>query len=75
MPNPFFNRLVGNGGMNMPGPLGNLMNMISQYRQFKSQFQGDPKEQVQQLLNSGQMTQEQYNQLSNMAAQFQNFVK
>ena len=75
MPNPFFNRLVGNGGMNMPGPLGNLMNMISQYRQFKSQFQGDPREQVQQLLNSGQMTQEQYNQLSNMAAQFQNFVK
>ena len=75
MPNPFFNRLVGNGGMNMPGPLGNLMNMISQYRQFKSQFQGDPKEQVQQLLNSGQMTQEQYNQLSNIAAQFQNFVK
>lgn len=44
---------------------------MNQFQQFKSQFQGDPKEQVQQLLNSGKMTQEQFNQLSSMAQQFQ----
>lgn len=73
MANPLFSRF----GMNQPatGPFGNLFNMISQFRQFRSQFQGDPKEKVQELLNSGQMTQEQFNQLSQMASQFQNIVK
>ena len=69
MGNPFFNRF--NRGNQMPGPFGNARNLMNQFQQFKSQFQGDPREQVQQLLNSGQMTQEQFNQLSSMAQQFQ----
>lgn len=70
MGNPFFNRF-GNRGNQTPGPMGNMQNLMSQFQQFKSQFQGDPREQVQELLNSGKMTQEQFNQLSNMAQQFQ----
>ena len=49
-------------------------NMLSQFNQFKQNFQGDPKQQVQDLLNSGQMTQEQFNKLSQMATQFQNMM-
>lgn len=75
MANPLFNRFGGGMSQAPSGPFGNLFNMINQFRQFKSQFQGDPREQVQQLLNSGQMTQEQFNQLSQMASQFQNIVK
>ena len=70
MGNPFFNRFS-NRNNQMPGPFGNAQNLMNQFQQFKSQFQGDPKAQVQELLNSGKMTQEQFNQLSSMAQQFQ----
>ena len=56
-------------------PLGNIMNLINQFNQFKNNFQGDPRAQVQQLLNSGQMSQQQLNQLQNMAKQLQQYLK
>lgn len=34
---------------------------INQYQQFKKTFTGNPQEQIQQLLNSGKITQQQYN--------------
>lgn len=55
-------------------PNNNFANMMSQFNQFKQNFKGDPQQQVQQLLNSGQMTQEQFNQLSQAATQFQKFM-
>ena len=48
--------------------------MIAQFQQFKQNFNGDPKARVQQLLDSGQMSQQQFNQLSQMATQFQNMM-
>ena len=50
------------------------MNMMTQLNQFRQTFQGNPKQQVQQLLNSGRMSQEQFNQLSQMATQIQNMM-
>lgn len=50
-------------------------NILSQFQQFKKSFQGNPREQVQQLLDSGQMTQQQFNQLSQLATQFQQMMK
>jgi hypothetical protein len=29
--------------------------------QFKQNFKGDPRQQIQEMLNSGRITQEQYN--------------
>lgn len=52
----------------------NIMNMVSQFNQFKSSFTGDPRQQVQQLLNNGNMSQGQLNQLIQMANQFQNLL-
>lgn len=68
MMNPFMNGFL-------QGPFSNMAYIINQYNQFKSTFQGDPKQQVQDLLNSGQMSQEQFNQLSNMAQMFQTFLR
>ena len=51
-----------------------LINMINQFNQFKSSFTGDPRQQVQQLLNDGKMSQNQLNQLMQMANQFQNLL-
>lgn len=68
--NPLFNML---GFNNQNGPFSS--GMIQQFNQFKQTFQGDPKQQVQNLLNSGQMSQEQFNQLSSIAQSFQQFIK
>lgn len=69
MANPLFQALSGNRPM-MPGPMGNMMQMMQQFNQFRSSFQGDPKAEVERLLQSGQMSQQQLNQLQGMAQQF-----
>lgn len=68
MSNQLFHAL---GGQHQMNPMTNLVNQLNQFRQS---FSGDPKEQVQQLLNSGRMSQAQYNQLSQMATQIQNML-
>ena len=72
MPNPLFD-LLGGGMSNMPS--NSFGNMIKQFQQFRQAFQGDPKQQVQELLNTGKMSQQQYNQLQAMATQFQKMMK
>jgi hypothetical protein len=52
-----------------------MANMIEQFNQFKQNFKGDPKAQVQQMLSSGQITQEQFNRASQMANQMMRFMK
>lgn len=53
---------------------GNFANLMNQYNQFKSTFQGDPQAKVQELLKSGQMTQNQFDQLSQMAQLFRQIM-
>lgn len=65
--NPLFQQ-IGN-----TSPINN--NLIKQFQQFKQTFSGDPKQQVQQLLNSGKVSQEQYNNAVQMANAFQQFLK
>lgn len=36
-------------------------NMLKQFNQFRNSFKGDPKQQIQQMLNSGKISQAQYN--------------
>lgn len=68
MSNPLFNQLGGNqqGGIN---------NLFARFQQFKSQFTGDPQQKVQELMNSGKMSQAQFNQLAQMAQQFKGFFR
>ena len=61
MANPLFGMM---GGNMLPGNMGQLM---QQFQQFKNTFSGDPRQQVQQLLNSGKVSQSQYNQAVQMA--------
>lgn len=72
MANPLYNAL---GGGKMPGPMGQFQQMMQQFQQFRQSFQGDPKAEVQKLLQSGKMNQQQLNQLQMMAQQFQQFIK
>lgn len=69
MGNPLFNLL---GGKNNNGP----GNMLQQFQQFKKQMQGvDPQEEVQKLLQSGKISQEQLNKAQQMARQMQGLFK
>lgn len=72
MANPLFNLL---GGGQMSGPMGQFGQMMQQFNQFRANFQGDPKKEVERLLQSGQMSQQQLNQLQAMAQQFMGFLK
>lgn len=66
MSSPLFDMM---GNNQMPGPMGQMQQMMSAFQRFKAEFKGDPQQEVQKLLNSGQMTQQQYNQLQQMANQ------
>jgi len=70
MSNPLFNAL--GGGM----PQGNgPMQMMQQFMQFKQNFKGNPKAEVEKMLQSGKISQQQLNQVQQMAGQFQNLLK
>lgn len=49
-------------------------NIVQRFQQFKRQFSGNPQQQVQQLLNSGKVSQEQYNKAVQMAQQLQQML-
>lgn len=72
MANPLFQAL---GGGQMPGPMGQFQHMMQQFQQFKANFQGDPQQEVQKLLQSGKITQQQLDQIQQMAKQFQTMLK
>lgn len=71
MANPLFQALGGQ----MPGPMGQFQRMMQQFQQFKANFQGDPQQEVQKLLQSGKISQQQLNQLLEMAKQFQSLMQ
>lgn len=75
MGNPLFQALGGGGVPQMPGPMGNMMNMVKQFKQFRANFQGDPKTEVQKMLQSGQISQQQLSQFQGMAKQFSTLLK
>lgn len=75
MSNPLMQFMGGGAPSGLPGPLGNVMQLLRQFQQFRSAFQGDPKKQVEELLKSGKMSDEQYHQLEAMAKQIMPYLK
>ena len=67
------NPLVG-GAPQMGGPMGNIQQLMQQFNQFRQTFQGNPQQQIQQLMNSGKVSQEAYNKGYQMAQQFQQIM-
>jgi len=52
----------------------NSNNIIKRFQDFKKNFTGNPQQQVQQLLNSGKVTQEQYNKAVQIAQNLQKML-
>ena len=80
MSNPLFGLL---GGNSMPGPLGNMMQMLTQLKQNPMSLLSragynipanlnDPRQIIQHLTQTGQINQNQLNQAQQMAQMFGN---
>lgn len=61
MPNPLYNAIG-----NQSNPMADL---IRQARDFKKQFNINPRQEVERLLQTGQMSQKTFNELSQIAQQ------
>ena len=66
MSNPLFGMMGGNQPQ--------MSGLMQRFQQFRQMFRGDPQQQVQQLLNSGKVSQQQYNQAVQMAQQLQKMI-
>lgn len=58
----------------MANPLASLQSnsnqpqsIVEAYKQFRNSFTGDPQQKINDMLNSGQVTQEQVNQATQLA--------
>lgn len=61
MPNPIYNSMA-----NQNNP---FMQIMREAQNLKNTFKGNPREEVQKLLNSGAMSQEDFNRYSQIAQQ------
>nr|DAM75239.1 MAG TPA: hypothetical protein [Caudoviricetes sp.] len=68
MSNPLFQAL-GGGNNNQ------FSQLVQQFQQFRNTFRGDPQQEVQKLLQSGKISQQQLNQLQSAAQQFQALLR
>ena len=75
MSNTLFNALGGaQAPAQMPGLAGQFQQMMQQFQQFRAGFQGNPKQEVEKLIQSGKISQQQLNQLQSAAKQFMQFL-
>ena len=51
-----------------------LEQLAQQARDFQKQFKGSPRQEVERLLQTGQMSQSQFNQYSQIAQQVAHFM-
>lgn len=61
--NPLYNALNNSNALNGSNAL------LQRFQQFRNSFKGDPRQQIQQMLNSGRITQAQYDQAVKTANQ------
>ena len=71
------NSILNNRQPNVPQGQNNAFNpqMIQQFNQFRKTFNGNPQQTVMNMLRQGMMSNAQFQQLAQMANQFQNFMK
>lgn len=71
------NSILSNRQPNVPQGQNNAFNpqMIQQFNQFRKTFNSNPQQAVMNLMRQGMMSNAQFQQLAQMANQFQNFMK
>ena len=76
MSNPIMQKLNLNAQANPQPQMNNPMQMIQQFAEFKRQMQGkNPRAIVEDLLKSGKMSSEQFDNLKQQAQMLQNLLR
>ena len=66
MPNPIYNSMANQNNT--------FMQIIQEAQNLKNTFKGNPREEVQRLLNSGELSQADFNKYSQIAQQVMQFM-
>ena len=81
MPSDLFRQFNSGNKLSNQVPQNNIRNIfqnplefVRQFNQFRSMFRGNPEQMVQQMLQSGQMSQSDYAQLGQIASEFQKLL-
>lgn len=62
--------------MNVVGVSGSRnKSIVQQFKEFRASFKGDTREKINEMLSSGQITQEQLNQATEMANMIRGMIK
>lgn len=64
-----------NSLFNALGPFNNIQKVMSQVNQLKRSFNGDPRQAINQMLQSGRINQRQVDQAKQMAEQIQSMLR
>lgn len=67
MANPIYDMMNANND-------GGIMNFVKEVQDFQKTFNGDPKAEVQNLMNSGQLSQAEFDQYAKIANQVMAFM-
>ncbi len=70
MNNPMFPAFGGG----LPGPMGNMAQLLQQFNQFRQNFSGNAQAEVMRMVQSGQISQQQLDQVQSMARQIYNMI-
>ena len=66
---------MSNSLFNTFGAPNGMSQIINQINDFKNNFKGDPKAEVERMMQSGQLSQDQFNQYAQMANEIYRYIK
>ena len=58
----------------MNNPFGQMQNLMQRFQQFQNMFKGNANQQIQQMMNTGKINQQMYNQAVQSAQQFRRMM-
>ena len=66
---------MNNSLFNSFGMHNNISQIVNDFNNFKNNFKGDPKAEVEKMMRSGQLSQEQFNQYAQMANELSKYIR
>ena len=66
---------MNNSLYNSFGMQSNISQIVNDFNNFKNNFKGDPKAEVEKMMRSGQLSQEQFKQYAQMANELSKYIR
>lgn len=66
---------MNNSLYNSFGMQNNISQIVNDLNNFKNNFKGDPRAEVEKMMKSGQLSQEQFNQYAQMANELSKYIR